>query len=234
MPSLRANAALPTLPMDLILDQLACRRGGRAVFAGLDFRLSAGSAALVRGPNGAGKSSLLRIIAGLLPPAGGDIRLGEIALSRDRSALQERVALAGHLEAVKPALTVAENLGFWAGIFGDRRRSATLALDRFGLGPIADRPAGQCSAGQRRRLGLARLLVLGRPLWLLDEPTVSLDTASTELVAELVRQHVRAGGLAVIATHIDLGLGPLPVLEMEGPGGQPSAVGRDAFLEGEW
>ena len=224
--------------MELVLEQLACRRGGRAVFAGLDFRLAGGSAALVRGPNGAGKSSLLRIVAGLLPAAAGDVRLGGVSLARDRSGLQERVALAGHLDAVKPALTVAENLGFWAGIMGDGRGEArgraAAALDRFGLGPIADRPAGQCSAGQRRRLGLARLLVAERPVWLLDEPTVSLDAASTALVAELVREHARGGGLALIATHIDLGLGPLPVLEMAAPRPQPAAAGRDAFLEGEW
>ncbi len=228
--------------MELVLDRLACRRGGRTVFAAVDFRLEAGSAALVRGPNGAGKSSLLRIVAGLLPPAAGDVRFGETSLAHDRSALQERVAFAGHLDAVKPALTVAENLGFWAGILADGRREARgeargradAALDRFGLRTIAERPAGQCSAGQRRRLGLARLLVLDRPLWLLDEPTVSLDAASTALVAALVREHARSGGLALIATHIDLGLGALPVLEMHAAAGQPAAVGRDAFLEGDW
>ncbi len=238
MPSLRGAGTLPTPSMELVLQQLACRRGGRTVFAGIDFRLGEGSAALVRGPNGAGKSSLLRIIAGLLPPAGGDVRLGELSLARDRSAVQERVAFAGHLDAVKPALTVAENLGFWAGILGDGRGGArgraAAALDRFGLGAIAERPAGQCSAGQRRRLGLARLLVLDRPLWLLDEPTVSLDAASTALVAELVREHAQAGGLALIATHIDLGLGALPVLEMHAPAQQSAVVGRDAFLEGDW
>jgi heme exporter protein A len=225
--------------MELVLEQLACRRGGRTVFAGLDFRLAAGSA-IVRGPNGAGKSSLLRIVAGLMPPAAGDVRLGGVSLARDRAGLHERVALAGHLDAVKPALTVAENLGFWAGILGDGAaddgRRAAAALERFGLGPIADRPAGQCSAGQRRRLGLARLLIADRPLWLLDEPSVSLDATATALVAELIREHVRQGGLALIATHVELGLGPLPVLEM---GARPQAAsgggaGGDAFLEGAW
>jgi heme exporter protein A len=222
--------------MELALEQLACRRGGQTVFAGLDFRLPAGTAALVRGPNGAGKSSLLRIVAGLLPPAAGEVRLGAVSLARDRSALQESVALAGHLDAVKPALTVAENLRIWAGILGAAPGRARAALDRFGLGPIAERPAGQCSAGQRRRLGLARLLVLDRPVWLLDEPTVSLDAASSALVAELVRAHAAAGGVALIATHIDLNLGPVPVLEMPAPGASPAPSGRagDAFLEGEW
>jgi heme exporter protein A len=225
--------------MELVLEQLACRRGGRTVFAGLHFRLTAGTAALVRGPNGAGKSSLLRVVAGLLPPAEGDVRLGNASLARDRSALQESVLLAGHLDAVKPALTVAENLRAWAGILGAEPARAIAALDRFGLGAIADRPAGQCSAGQRRRLGLARLLVADRPLWLLDEPTVSLDAASAALVADLVRAHAAAGGLALIATHIDLGLGPGPALDMPAPGAAPAATGaaaaaRDAFLEGDW
>jgi heme exporter protein A len=229
--------------MELVIQRLACRRGGRTVFAGLDFRLAAGSAALVRGPNGAGKSSLLRVVAGLLPPAAGDVRLGGASLARDRSALQESVALAGHLDAVKPALTVAENLRSWAGILGAEAGRAAAALDRFGLAAIADRPAGQCSAGQRRRLGLARLLVADRPLWLLDEPTVSLDAASAALVAELVGRHAAAGGLALIATHIDLGLGPAPVLDLAAPGGEaagspPAALregaAHDAFLEGEW
>jgi heme exporter protein A len=229
--------------MELVIEQLACRRGGRTVFAGLDFRLPAGTAALLRGPNGAGKSSLLRIAAGLLPPAAGDVRLGEVSLARDRAGLQERVALAGHLDAVKPALTVGENLRLWAGILGAGPGRAGVALERFGLGPIVDRPAAQCSAGQRRRLGLARLLVLDRPLWLLDEPTVSLDAASAALMAGLVREHAAAGGMALIATHVDLGLGPAPVLELTAPRAKAAVgaaaaarepAGRDLFLGGDW
>jgi heme exporter protein A len=221
--------------MELILDVLACRRGGRAVFSGLSFRVPAGTAALVRGPNGSGKSTLLRVVAGLLPAAAGDVRLGEISLARDPGALQERLALAGHLDAVKPALTVAENLRAWAGIFGAARERAQAALARFGLDGIAGRPAGQCSAGQRRRLGLARLMVVDRPLWLLDEPTVSLDAEAAALVATLVREHAAGGGSALIATHVDLGLGPGPVLELPGtavPG--RLAADEDAFLLGSW
>lgn len=221
--------------MDLTLDNLACRRGGRLIFAGLSFHLPAGKVALLRGPNGAGKSSLLRVIAGLLPPVAGDVRLGDISLARDGGEFQERVALAGHLDAVKPALTVAANLDVWAGILDAAPDRAGAALTRFGLAEMADRPAGQCSAGQRRRLGLARLMLVERPLWLLDEPTVSLDAGSAELVAELVGAHIAAGGSALIATHVDLGLEPAAVLQMTAPGGQAvTQTTEDAFLAGRW
>jgi heme exporter protein A len=221
--------------MELILDDLACRRGGRTVFSGLSFRLSGGTAALVRGPNGSGKSSLLRVVAGLLPAAAGDVRLGEISLARDPGALQERVALAGHLDAVKPALTVAENLRAWASIFRAPRERAHVALTRFGLDGIAERAAGQSSAGQRRRLGLSRLLLEDRPLWLLDEPTVSLDAEAAGLVATLVREHAARGGIALIATHVDPGLGPCPVLEMPGRVAHAGPMAEeDAFLRGSW
>lgn len=221
--------------MELVLDNLACRRNGRTVFAGLSFRVAAGCAALLRGPNGAGKSSLLRVVAGLLPPAAGDVRLGTLSLSRDAGALQEQVAFAGHLDAVKPALTVGANLACWAGLYGAPRARAEAALARFGLAAIAGQPAGRCSAGQRRRLGLARLVLLDRPLWLLDEPTVSLDAESTALVARLVAEHIAGGGSALIATHVDLGLGPTPVLDMAPPEAQPATAGTaDDFLAGNW
>lgn len=222
--------------MELVLDNLACRRGGRTVFRDLSFRLGAGQAALVRGPNGVGKSSLLRVLAGLVPMAGGEVRLGEISLGGARGHFQEQVAYAGHLDAIKPALTVAQNLAAWAAVFEAPPGSMEKALVTFDLDWLADRPAAQCSAGQKRRLGLARLGVMARPLWLLDEPTVSLDAASTAVVAELIRTHVAEGGLALIATHIDLGLGDVPVLEMT----PPSAVSEDAdseddaFLAGSW
>jgi heme exporter protein A len=217
--------------MTLALEKLACRRAGRLIFRDLDFRLAAGQAAALRGPNGVGKSTLLRQLAGLIPVAEGDARLGEVSLARARQAFQERAAYAGHLDAVKPALSVAENLTLWAGIHGQDAACAGMALERFGLGAIAARPAAQCSAGQKRRLGLARLLVMDRPLWLLDEPTVSLDADATKLVADLVREHVAAGGLALIATHVDLGLGDIPVLTLRAP--KADAAG-DPFLDGAW
>lgn len=172
---------------------LACARGGVPVLAGLDLCLGAGRALILRGPNGAGKTTLLRTLAGLQPPLSGRIEVAE-----------EAIAYAGHADGMKAMLTVAENLRFWARIFG--RQDIAPALAAYGLAPLAARPVQALSAGQKRRLGLARLLVTGRPVWLLDEPTVSLDAAAVGMFAEAVRRHLAAGGAALIATHIELGL----------------------------
>ena len=219
--------------MDLEIEGLTCRRGGRLVFRDLRFALSPGHAAAVVGPNGVGKSTLLRVIAGLIPPAGGEVRLGERHLTRDPQGFQERVLYAGHQDAVKPQLGVAENLGVWAGLHGTAPDRVLPALERFGIGHIATRTAVECSAGQKRRLGLARLLVIDRPLWLLDEPTVSLDVATVRLLAELVGEHLGRGGMALIATHQDLGLGALPELRMTPPAVEERAE-ADPFLDGGW
>ncbi len=219
--------------MDLVVDTLSCRRGGRLVFRGLSFRIGAGQVLALRGPNGVGKSTLLRQLSGLIPVTGGDARLGDISLVGDRQGFQERVAYAGHLDAVKPALSIGENLTLWAGIHGNDAARAEAALARFGLDAIAARPAAQCSAGQKRRLGLARLLVADRPLWLLDEPTVSLDADAAALVADLVREHIAAGGMALIATHVELGLGDIPTLEMTPPEADAHHQ-DDPFLAGAW
>ncbi len=219
--------------MVLVLDNLTCRRAGRLVFHDLCFEVEAGQAAALRGSNGVGKSTLLRQLAGLLPVARGDARLGDISLAGDRQGFQERVAYAGHLDAVKPALSIGENLTLWAEIHGNDAARAEAALARFGLDVIATRPAAQCSAGQKRRLGLARLLVADRPLWLLDEPTVSLDADAAELVADLVREHIAAGGMALIATHVELGLGDIPTLEMTPPEADAHHE-DDPFLAGAW
>jgi heme exporter protein A len=219
--------------MDLDVSDLACRRAGRRVFAGVSFRVKAGEAATLRGPNGSGKSSLLRVLAGLIPPEAGAARLGDVALS-DRDAWQERVAYAGHLDAVKPQLSVAENLEGWAALYGAAPGAVEAALDRFGLEAIADYPASYCSAGQKRRLGLARLPVTGRPLWLLDEPTVSLDAESVAVFAALVREHVAAGGVAVAATHVPLGLEDGPLIELRPAAESAAPAEADPFLEGAW
>lgn len=218
--------------MRLVLDTLACRRAGRTVFRHLCFSIAGGDVVEVRGPNGVGKSSLLRLLAGFLPPADGDARLDERSLRRDPAGFQEKVAYAGHLDAVKPALTVEANLGLWAALHEAPEGSVGAALDRFSLAAIAERPALECSAGQKRRLGLARLLLADRPLWLLDEPTVSLDADGTGLVAELVAAHAAEGGIAIVATHTELGLEASRILTLA-PATEVAAA-ADPFLEGAW
>jgi heme exporter protein A len=220
--------------MELTLDRLTLRRGGRTLIRDLSYTLPAGRAAALRGPNGVGKSTLLRALCGFLPLAEGRVQLGELTLPGDRTAIQERVLYAGHLDAVKPALSFAENLRLWAELGGAGEGRAAEALERFGIAHMADRPAGEGSAGQKRRLGLARMVVLERPLWLLDEPTVSLDRDSTALVADLIAAHVAAGGLALIATHVDLGIADLGELTLTPPGPEPAEAEPDPFLAGSW
>ncbi|MEM9098158.1 MAG: heme ABC exporter ATP-binding protein CcmA [Pseudomonadota bacterium] len=220
--------------MDLEISNLACRRAGRLVFTDLNLRLNPGEVALLRGPNGVGKSTLLRVLSGLLPPISGQVRLGDRDLGQDRAAYQEKIAYAGHLDAIKPALSIIDNLALWSAISGAPGLPIPLILQRFGLDRISDRRVAECSAGQKRRLGLARLLVAERPLWLLDEPTVSLDQSAKAQIAELVREHLAKGGLALIASHEDLGLGQIKTLEMEPLSTPTQGVEADPFLEGAW
>jgi heme exporter protein A len=189
--------------MQLSGHEVTCVRGGREVFAGLDFRAISGDAVAVVGRNGSGKTSLLRLIAGLLIPAGGTIALdgGDAELT-----LPEQCHYLGHRDALKPALSVAENLTFWADFLGGERFDAGESLATVGLDHAADLPAAFLSAGQRRRLSLARLLTVRRPVWLLDEPTTALDVAGQAMFSGLMREHLSGGGLIVAATHAPLGI----------------------------
>jgi len=175
------------------VSDLSVARGGVPVLSSVSFVLAPGEALVLRGPNGAGKTTLLRCIAGLQEPLSGRIEGAE-----------DRVAYAAHADGLKAMLTVRENLRFWAQVFG--MSDISPALDGYALRPLADRLAGTLSAGQKRRLGLARLLVTGRPIWVLDEPTVSLDADAVALFGNVLRGHLAAGGSALMATHIDLGV----------------------------
>ena len=182
---------------------LRCVRGGREVFSGLDVEASSGEALAVTGANGSGKTSLLRLIAGLLMGAGGSIDLegGEPELT-----LPEQAHYLGHRDALKPALSVAENLTFWRDFLGGDAEDAGKCLASVALDHAAHLPAAYLSAGQRRRLSIARLLTVQRPVWLLDEPTSALDAAGQDLFAGLMRDHLARGGIIVAATHAPLGI----------------------------
>lgn len=183
---------------------LTCLRGGRTVFHGLGFAVTSGHALIVTGPNGAGKSSLLRLIAGLIIRNSGTLALdgGDPELT-----LPEQAHFLGHRDAIKPSLTVRENLDFWLAFLGGAPAALPEdALEQVGLGHAAHLPAAYLSAGQRRRLAFARMLVTARPLWLLDEPTSALDVTAKIAIARLMSEHLRTGGLIVAATHDPLNI----------------------------
>ncbi|MBO0758753.1 MAG: heme ABC exporter ATP-binding protein CcmA [Bradyrhizobiaceae bacterium] len=214
--------------MQLVGSDLICVRGGRQVFAGISFAVRAGEVLVISGPNGAGKTSLLRMVAGLLRVEAGHI---ELAGGEPDRTVAEQAHFLGHQDALKPSLSVAENLQFWARYLGeagvaeqsqitpssspgsgtaraerDEPKAVVVALAAVGLDELADLPAGYLSAGQRRRLSIARLLAIKRPIWLLDEPTAALDTAAQARLAEHMRMHVSGGGLILAATHGPLGI----------------------------
>jgi len=206
--------------MSLSVHSLSCARGGLQVLTGVSFAVAPGEALILRGPNGAGKTTLLRTLAGLTPPLEGHV-----------DAPADGIAYAGHADGLKAQLSVAENLRFWSGVFG--ASGIDRAVDAFDLSDLLDRRASNLSAGQKRRLSLARLLVTGRPVWCLDEPTVSLDVDNVARFARAVEVHLTGGGSAIIATHIDLGLPNARSLDI-GPytrRNQPAAADEaDPFL----
>lgn len=202
--------------MQIGVDNLAVARGGVTVLQGLDFRLAQGGVLILRGPNGSGKTTLLRTLAGLQAPVAGQVELAP-----------EAAAYGAHADGLKSTLTVRENLAFWAAVHGGGAvEPALAALD---VASLADRRAAELSAGQKRRLGLARLLVTGRPVWLLDEPTVSLDAASVARFVGVLRGHLALGGLAVIATHVELGLPEAATLDLSAH--RARILARDGFDE---
>lgn len=202
--------------MRLVGEGLSCRRGLRELFSGLDFTLDSGHCLVVTGANGTGKSSLLRLLAGLSAPVSGSIRL---IGAPEPDAYREQAHYLGHLDAHKLALGAADNLRFWRDMFGGAPESAAPdideAMERVGLAGLGALPAAVLSAGQKRRLALARLLVAERPLWILDEPTTALDSRAQALFTSLSRAHLAKGGLLVVATHAPLDLGPGDSLDLD-------------------
>jgi heme exporter protein A len=200
--------------MRLAVEDLSGERGGERIFSGITFDVERGQALLVTGPNGAGKSTLLRVLAGLLPAASGEAAF--IGGGEDFPDPRSACHYLGHLNAMKTALGVEENLIFWRDFLGEPRLTPHEALEAVGLGEIGHLPFGYLSTGQRRRASIARLLVSHRPVWLLDEPTAGLDRASESRFAELMRGHLAEGGIIIAATHLPLGLEGARELRMGG------------------
>ncbi|MFY0690975.1 MAG: heme ABC exporter ATP-binding protein CcmA [Paracoccaceae bacterium] len=204
--------------MDFSVTDLACRRGDITVLEGVTFTAKAGEAVILRGPNGAGKTTLLRCLAGLTPPVAGETGFGA-----------DDVAYGGHSDGLKTQLSGLENLRFWASVYGSGALEAAIA--QFDLAPLLERQTQYMSAGQKRRLSLARLMLTGRALWALDEPTVSLDAQNVARFAEAVGAHLDKGGAAIIATHIDLGLSQTRTLDVTQFKAQRGGVGDNPFLD---
>jgi heme exporter protein A len=191
---------------DLIGENLSCRRGERLIFAGLSLVVPAGGAVVLNGANGSGKSSLLRLLATLLKPAAGRLLWVGSAVAEDVAAYRASLHYVGHLDAIKTVLGVRETLGFWTAMRGAEAMALDRSLAAFGLDRVADWPCQWLSAGQRRRLALARLIAIPAPIWLLDEPAAALDTEGEARLGEVIAAHRQAGGRVVVATHQPLAL----------------------------
>lgn len=217
---------------DFTGEGLVCLRGERIVFARLDFALKPGEALLLLGPNGSGKSSLLRLMAGLLRPTAGRLAWNGEPLSEDPEAHGARSRYIGHHDAIKPVLTVRENVAFWATLWGGNKatKAVPAALDAFSIGHLIEVPGRWLSAGQKRRVNLARLLAAPAPLWLLDEPTTALDRATVATLEHLLAEHRARGGMVVLSTHTEIALPGARVLQMDdyaadaGPDGEPAEI----------
>lgn len=199
---------------------ISCTRGLRHVLQDVSFTLTSGDCLILRGPNGVGKSTLLRVLAGLSLP-----NAGQLTINHDD------VVYSGHLDAVKLQLTASENLVFWAGVFGTG--TASEIIDSFGLTQLKDRPAATLSAGQKRRLGLARMAISGRKIWLMDEPTTSLDAEHTALIAQSISAHCASGGIAILSTHLDLDIASAQTLDLA-QFAPTRSTDTSVFLEGSF
>ena len=209
--------------MRLTAQDLAVRRSGRRIFSGVSFALEAGEALMVTGRNGAGKSTLLAVLAGRLKPEAGTLTAHDVG----EATLPECLHVVGHRDGLKSPLTAEENLAFARDLLGAPTASPRAALEELGLGHALKLPVAFLSAGQRRRVALARLLVCRRPLWLLDEPTAALDVASQGVLAGMMARHRATGGLVIAATHQALGLDGARELRIE-PTAPEAPVSRDA------
>jgi heme exporter protein A len=225
--SLEAHDSGP--PVRLTAQDLAVRRSGRRIFSDLSFALGPGEALMVTGRNGAGKSTLLAVLAGRLKPEAGTVTVSEVG----EATLSECLHVVGHRDGLKSPLTAEENLAFARDLLGAPTASPRAALEELGLGHALRLPVAYLSAGQRRRVALARLLVCRRPLWLLDEPTAALDAASQEVLAGMMARHRATGGLVIAATHQALGLADAQELRIEAPAPVAAAVARTAVAADE-
>ena len=202
--------------LELRIDTLSCERGGRLVLQDLSFQCQSGDVLVVRGPNGVGKSTLLRVLAGLVDKSGGSINLKGIPLEADEPWL-DQLHYIGHLDAVKPAFTVRENVQFWSDYYGGGATSVEAALTAFDLLSLADLPSQFLSAGQKKRTALARIVAAPRPIWLLDEPSVSLDRNAKDLLVKAIERHAAQGGIVLMTSHEDLELRQASIMTLESP-----------------
>ena len=197
--------------MKLVVENLGAERAGQVIFSQISFELAKGEILILTGANGSGKSTLLRVVTGLLPAFSGTVMIEGMS---DEDNIPELMHYLGHLNALKPALSIRENLEFWQIYCGMPLMSIDDALAAVALPDIAHLPAGYLSAGQKRRISIAKLLVSYKPIWIVDEPTAALDKQSEKLFADLVADHLKQGGIAIAATHKPLGLAKTKSLNM--------------------